>query len=77
MKIAIIGGMNRQELDLSRLAAEAGHTIEWHDGTVEVLPLSLSPALYPLEPGDSFSAFVKVGKENRALSIERVSLIPA
>jgi hypothetical protein len=51
--------------------------VEWHDGATEVLSLSLASSLFPLDPGDNFSAFVKVGRDNRTLSIERVSLIPA
>lgn len=51
--------------------------VEWHDGATEILPLSLASSLFPLDPGDNFSAFVKVGRDNRTLSIERVSLILA
>ena len=50
--------------------------VEWHDGTIEQISASLAAAFYPLDPGDRFSAFVKLGKGNHALHIERVCLLP-
>ena len=52
-------------------------TVEWNDGATEVLPPALASVFYPLDPGDSFSAFVKMGKDNHAIGIERVCLISA
>lgn len=49
--------------------------IEWHDGTVEQLPGNLAAAFFPLDAGDRFSAFVKSGKDNRTLHVERVCLL--
>jgi hypothetical protein len=34
MKIALVGGLVRREAELAKLAAEAGHEIEWHTGAV-------------------------------------------
>jgi len=34
MKIALVGGLVRLEAQLAKLAAEAGHEIEWHTGEV-------------------------------------------
>lgn len=34
MKIALVGGLVRREAQLAKLAAEAGHEIEWHTGDV-------------------------------------------
>jgi hypothetical protein len=34
MKIALVGGLVRREAELGRLAASAGHQIEWHCGAV-------------------------------------------
>lgn len=52
-------------------------TVEWHDGTTEHLPQRLAANFFPLDPGDQFSAFVKMGKRNETLQIERISLIPS
>jgi hypothetical protein len=51
-------------------------TVEWHDGSNEVLSPSLASIFFPLNPGDNFSAFIKTGKEQRTLVVERISLIP-
>jgi hypothetical protein len=51
-------------------------TVEWHDGTSEHLPDRLAANFHPLEAGDTFSAFVKLGKGNTALAIERLSILP-
>jgi hypothetical protein len=52
-------------------------TVEWHDGTTEHLPPTHASVFYPLDHGDQFSAFVKLGRENAVISIERVALIPS
>lgn len=49
--------------------------VEWHDGSREVLDWAVSRALNEVDPGERFSAFVKLGKENNSLAIERVSLL--
>ena len=51
-------------------------TVEWHDGTTEKLPARLAANFHPLEAGDTFSAFVKMGKGNVTLNLERVSILP-
>lgn len=50
-------------------------SIEWHDGTVEHLPTNFAANFFALEAGDSFSAFVKIGKGQTTLGIDRISLI--
>lgn len=49
--------------------------VEWHDGANEQINPALAAVFFPLDPGDRFSAFVKLGKNNNTLKIERVSLI--
>jgi hypothetical protein len=49
--------------------------IEWSDGKNEKLDAGVGAALMPLDPGDTFSAYVKLGRDNRSLEIERVMLI--
>lgn len=34
MKIALVGGLVRREAQLAKLAADAGHELEWHTGDV-------------------------------------------
>jgi hypothetical protein len=51
-------------------------TVEWHDGTSEQLPARLAANFHPLETGDNFSAFVKMGKANVSLAIERLTILP-
>lgn len=50
-------------------------TVEWHDGSIERLPPRLASIFHPLDPGDYFSAFVKMGKDNATLNLERVSIL--
>lgn len=52
-------------------------TVEWNDGATEQLPASVASVFFPLDPGDNFSAFVKMGKENRTINVERVSILAA
>ena len=52
-------------------------TVEWHDGVREQLANRLAANFHPLEEGDNFSAFVKMGKGNETLNVERVSILPA
>ena len=49
--------------------------VEWHDGTRETLDRSAAQALTEINPGERFSAFVKLGKNDKTISIERVSLL--
>lgn len=49
--------------------------VEWHDGSREVLNWEVSRALSEIDPGERFSAFVKLGKDDKALALERVSLL--
>ena len=34
MKIVLVGGLIRRELELARVAERAGHELEWHSGDV-------------------------------------------
>jgi hypothetical protein len=52
-----------------------GVAVEWHDGSREVLNVDVSRALSEIDPGEKFSAFVKLGKNDKAMSIERVLLL--
>lgn len=49
--------------------------VEWSDGKNEKLDSRVGTALMPLDPGDTFSAYVKLGRDNKAMEIERVMLI--
>lgn len=49
--------------------------VEWHDGTNEQLSPSVASMFFPLDPGDTFSAYVKMGKENRTIGIERINIL--
>ncbi len=51
--------------------------VEWHDGQTERLESGVARALSDVEPGERFGAFVKLGKNDRTIDIERVSLLPA
>lgn len=60
-----------------KVKRKAPLTVEWHDGTNEQLPARLAANFHPLEAGDNFSAFVKMGKANVSLAIERLTILPA
>jgi hypothetical protein len=47
--------------------------VEWHDGSTQPLPAEAARALCLLNPGESFGAFVKFGRDNEVKAIERVS----
>jgi hypothetical protein len=49
--------------------------VEWSDGKNEKLDADVGAALTPLDPGDTFSAYVKLGRSNKSVGIERVMLI--
>jgi hypothetical protein len=49
--------------------------VEWSDGKNEKLDAKIGGALMPLDPGDTFSAYVKLGRDNKSLEIDRVMLI--
>ena len=51
-------------------------SVEWHDGSREVLDWCIARALHEVDPGERFSAFVKLGHNAKTLAIERVSLLP-
>lgn len=51
--------------------------VEWHDGSRERLNRDAARALSEVNPGERFSAFVKLGKDDQSLAIERVSLLGA
>jgi hypothetical protein len=58
-----------------KLVRKNPYKVEWHDGSIEVLPAALGAVLHLLDSGDTFSAFIKAGADNRTLAIERVCLI--
>jgi len=49
--------------------------VEWHDGSRETIDWGVARALSELDLGERFSAFVRLGKDDKALAIERVSLL--
>lgn len=49
--------------------------VEWHDGSRETLDWNVGKALSDVEPGERFSARVKLGKDDHALNIRNVSLL--
>jgi hypothetical protein len=49
--------------------------VEWADGSRNSLHARVALPLTPLEPGDDFAAYVKLGKDNEVISIESVSLL--
>ncbi len=51
--------------------------VEWHDGSRERLNTDAARALSEVNPRERFSAFVKLGKDDQSLAIERVSLLGA
>jgi hypothetical protein len=58
-----------------KLIGKNPYRVEWHDSSKERLSATVGAALYLLDPGDTFSAFVKGGSGHSTLSIERVTLI--
>lgn len=49
--------------------------VEWHDGTRETLLRPAARSLSEVNVGERFSAFVKLGKNNETLHIERVLIL--
>lgn len=49
--------------------------VDWHDGSTDRLVRRTARALSDLNPGERFSAFVKLGRDDQPLAIERVSLL--
>jgi hypothetical protein len=49
--------------------------VEWHDGTRENLEPRVARSLAFLEPDDEFGAFVKLGRDNKAMLIENVTIL--
>jgi len=49
--------------------------VEWHDGTRETLRREAFRALADVNPGERFSAYVKLGNNDETVAIERVSLL--
>ena len=50
--------------------------VEWHDGKRETLKTEVAKSLDMIDPGEHFSAFVKLGANDTAMQIERVSMRP-
>ena len=50
-------------------------TVEWANGKKETLDWNVAKSLTEVDVDERFSAFVKLGKENKTLSIERVLLL--
>jgi len=51
--------------------------VEWADGSRTSLHARVALPLTPLEPGDDFAAYVKLGNDNEVVSIESVSMLAA
>jgi hypothetical protein len=51
--------------------------VEWADGSRTTLHARVALPLSPLEPGEDFAAYVKLGNDNEVVSIESVSLLAA
>lgn len=49
--------------------------VEWHDGERQRIERPIATSLGSLLPGDQFGAFVKLGRDNEVLSIERLTLL--
>ena len=49
--------------------------VDWHDGSHETLDSAAARILSEVNPGERFSAFVKLGKGDKTLALERVSLL--
>jgi hypothetical protein len=49
--------------------------VEWLDGTRESLPCEAARALEEVNVGERFAAHVKLGKDDKTIAIERVSLL--
>lgn len=50
--------------------------VEWHDGETERLGAQVARGLSDVDPGERFGAFVKLGKDDGAVDISRVTLLP-
>lgn len=51
--------------------------VRWYDDTSEKIELPVASALTALKKGDEFGAYVKLGLGNKALSIERITILSA
>jgi hypothetical protein len=51
--------------------------VEWHDGTREKLDQRTARPLGNLERDDEFGAWVKLGRDNKAMQMENVMLLPS
>ncbi len=49
--------------------------VDWHDGERQQIGREAARSLGCLRPGDEFGAYVKLGKQNSVLSIERITLL--
>jgi hypothetical protein len=47
----------------------------WHDGSREQIDHNVAKTLSEVNVGEQFSAFVKLGKDDKSRAIERVSLL--
>jgi hypothetical protein len=51
--------------------------VDWSDGRTERIDHGVATAFSELKPGDLFGAYVKLGLDNKALSVERVAVLSA
>lgn len=51
--------------------------VRWYDESVEKIEFPAASALSVLKKGDEFGAYVKLGLGNKALSIERITILSA
>ena len=51
--------------------------VRWYDDTPEKIEFPVASALSVLQKGDEFGAYVKLGLDNKAISIERLTILSA
>jgi hypothetical protein len=51
--------------------------VRWYDDSVEKIDFPVASALNVLKKGDEFGAYVKLGLGNKAMSIERLTILSA
>jgi hypothetical protein len=51
--------------------------VRWYDAMPENIEFPVASALNVLKKGDEFGAYVKLGLDNKAMSIERLTLLSA
>lgn len=52
-----------------------GVSVQWEDGATQLLAPKVAGSLFQIQPGEMFAAYVKLGRDNETIRIERVSLL--